>query len=185
MDDLATQSSISHQVRHLALHPLPQGSRNSYSPCRNSNSWSPSDPTAAVALFTAWSPLLPIFLRDNVLDQLILPKLSKAILDWSPSSMQRGGASLHNIVFPWLEHAGDRMEMVLEESKRKIRSWLKGWKVADGVPAGMDAWKEVRILLSSFLSSPLLLLINLIVNPARHSLNLIGIRFYSNTSYLN
>lgn len=111
-----------------------------------SNSWSPSDPAPGVALFTAWAPILPVFLRDNVLDQLILPKLSKAIVDWSPSSMSRGGASLHTIVFPWLEHAGDRMEMILEESKRKVRSWLRGWKVSDGVPQGMDAWKEVSFL---------------------------------------
>lgn len=119
-----------------------------------SNAWSPSDPATAVNLFTAWSPLLPIFLRDNMLDQLILPKLSKAISDWSPSSMRRGGAALHTIVFPWLEHAGERMDMVLEESKRKIRSWLKGWKVAEGVPTGMDAWKQVSASSTGPLFSP-------------------------------
>lgn len=111
---------------------------------RISNAWSPSDPTSAVLLFTSWNSLLPTFLRDNVLDQLILPKLSQAISDWSPSSLKRGGAALHTIVFPWLEWAGDRMDMVLDEAKRKVRSWLKGWKVREGVPKGMDVWQEVR-----------------------------------------
>ncbi len=106
------------------------------------NHWSPSDPHPAVALFTTWAPLLPAFLRDNVLDQLVLPKVSKAIAEWSPSSLRRGGAPLHSIVFPWLEHAGARMEGVLDEAKRKVRAWLKDWKAAEGVPRGMDVWRD-------------------------------------------
>lgn len=106
------------------------------------NHWQPSDPHPAVALFTAWSPLLPTFVRDNVLDQLVLPKLSKAIAEWSPSALKRGGAPLHSIVFPWLEHAGPRMEGVLDEAKRRVRGWLKGWKAAEGVPRGMDVWRD-------------------------------------------
>ena len=111
-----------------------------------SNAWSPSDPAPAVAVFTAWAPLLPLFLRDNILDQLILPKVSKAIADWSPSAVRRGGAPLHTIVFPWLEHAGERMDQILDEAKRKVRAWLKAWKAADGVPIGMDNWRDVRPL---------------------------------------
>ncbi|GAA5873977.1 hypothetical protein JCM1840_006108 [Sporobolomyces johnsonii] len=108
------------------------------------NSWTPSDPAPAVSLFTAWSPVLPSFVRDNILDQLILPKLSSAIADWSPSAFRRRQApGLHTIVFPWLEHAGEgRMEAVLDEAKRKVRGWLKtGWKAKDGVPQGLDVWK--------------------------------------------
>ncbi|KAI5479686.1 tuftelin-interacting protein 11 [Pseudohyphozyma bogoriensis] len=106
------------------------------------NVWSPSDPAPAIAVYTSWSPLLPAFLRDNILDQLILPKVSKAIVDWSPSAARRGGASLHAIVFPWLEHAGERMDQILEEAKRKVRAWLKSWRAVDGVPSGMSVWKE-------------------------------------------
>ncbi|KAK4698524.1 tuftelin-interacting protein 11, partial [Phenoliferia sp. Uapishka_3] len=108
------------------------------------NSWSPSIPHPAVQVFTTWTPLLPSFLRDNILDQLILPKVSKAISDWSPSAARRpGGVGLHTIVFPWLEHAGEeRMDAILEEAKRKVRAWLKGWKATDGVPAGLDNWRD-------------------------------------------
>lgn len=106
------------------------------------NDWDASDPHPAVALFTTWAPLLPAFLRDNVLDQLVLPKVSKAIAEWSPSSLRRGGAPLHALVFPWLEHAGPRMEAVLDEAKRKVRSWLKAWKAVEGVPRGMGVWRD-------------------------------------------
>lgn len=109
----------------------------------NSNAWTPTDPAPIVSLFTSWSPLLPLFLRDNILDQLILPKVSKAISDWSPSALRRGGAALHTIVFPWLELAGERMEGVLDEAKRRVRSWLKGWRASEGVPMGLDTWRDV------------------------------------------
>ncbi|GAA5976090.1 hypothetical protein JCM10908_005383 [Rhodotorula pacifica] len=107
------------------------------------NAWMPSNPHPAVQLYTAWLPLLPAFVRDNILDQLILPKVSSAIADWSPSAAKRESApQLHTLVFPWLEHAGERMEMVMDESKRKIRAWLKAWKARDGVPKGIAAWRD-------------------------------------------
>ncbi|KAK4053442.1 hypothetical protein OIV83_001608 [Microbotryomycetes sp. JL201] len=106
------------------------------------NLWSPEKPLPAVNLFVAWSTLLPRFLRDNVLDQLILPKVSKAIDEWSASRLRHGGPLLHTIVFPWLEHAGDRMEEILDEAKRKVRSWLKSWNASEGVPQGLDVWKD-------------------------------------------
>ncbi|KAM0754996.1 TFP11-domain-containing protein [Meredithblackwellia eburnea MCA 4105] len=107
------------------------------------NVWTPSVAAPAVTLFTTWLPLLPQFLRDNILDQLILPKVSQAIADWSPNSVKRGGPTLHAVVFPWLEHVGDeRIDVLLDEAKRKVRGWLKSWKASDGVPAGMDNWRD-------------------------------------------
>ena len=87
----------------------------------------------------AWSPLLPPFLRDNILDQLILPKISKAVADWSPKS----STPLHTLVLPWLDIAGPRMEEMLGEAKRRLKSYLKMWRPRDGVPKGFAMWREV------------------------------------------
>lgn len=110
-----------------------------------SNDWSPLDSTPAVTLFNSYSSLLPAFLKENVLDQLILPKLSKAISDWAPSCLRKGGhgIGLHEIVFPWLEliEGAGRAEKILEEARGKVRAWLGGWKVRDGIPKGLDSWK--------------------------------------------
>ncbi|GAA5884433.1 hypothetical protein JCM6882_005250 [Rhodosporidiobolus microsporus] len=108
------------------------------------NSWSPTDPEPAVSLYTAWSPLLPAFIRDNLLDQLILPKLLSTLSLWSPSACKRGEyPPLHAMVFPWLDVAGERMEGVLDEARRKVRGWVKtGWKPREGVPKGLEVWKE-------------------------------------------
>ncbi|BGP14518.1 hypothetical protein JCM10213v2_002467 [Rhodosporidiobolus nylandii] len=109
------------------------------------NSWHPSSPSPAIALFTSWAPLLPRWLQDNILDQLILPKLSTALSVWSVTAAKRGEAPpLHALVFPWLEVAGaERMEGVMEEAKRKVRGWVKAsWKPRDGVPDGLSVWKD-------------------------------------------
>lgn len=119
------------------------------------NDWNPAFPSSVITLFSSWksSGLLPTFIVDNMLDQLILPKLRKAIESWMPprnrSSASKEKAEkkdqppLHHIVFPWLEHAGERMDEIMDEAKRRVRGWLKSWKARDGVPEGLKPWREV------------------------------------------
>jgi len=107
--------------------------------CLN-NEWTPEDPTPAVKLYDSWSTFLPPFVRDNILDQLILPKVSKAVAEWSP---KRSTVSLHALVFPWLPYLGLRIDDVLGDAQRKVKSLLRGWVPADGVPKDLSGWKEV------------------------------------------
>lgn len=103
------------------------------------NSWSPKDASPALIFYATWAPILPSFLRDNVLDQLILPKVSKAVADWTPKSK----ISLHSLVLPWVEVAGARMVEMIEEAKRKVKAWMKNWRPRDGLPEGISIWKDV------------------------------------------
>ncbi|KAG1808637.1 GC-rich sequence DNA-binding factor-like protein-domain-containing protein [Suillus subaureus] len=107
--------------------------------CLN-NEWSPECPTPAVKLYEAWSTFLPPFVRDNILDQLILPKVSKAVADWSP---KRSTVSLHALVFPWLPYLGLRIDGVLGDAQRKVKSLLRSWVPADGALKDLDGWREV------------------------------------------
>lgn len=121
-------------------------------PWFDSNHWLATTPSPALALLSTWASLLPAFIHSNLLDQLIFPKVSSAISDWSHSQAKEG-ISLGGIIFPWLELNEldpERMEGVLEEGKRKIASWIRGWKVRDGFPSGLSGWKQV-----CHLSSPL------------------------------
>jgi len=115
------------------------------------NDWSPDDPQPAVRLYESWSTFLPPFIRDNILDQLILPKVQKAVMDWNP---KRASGSLRNIVFPWLPFIGMRMEMLMDDSRRKIKSLLRNWTAGDDIPADLTAWRDVS-LLSLILFEPL------------------------------
>jgi tuftelin-interacting protein 11 len=104
------------------------------------NEWSAEQPQPAIKLYEVWSSFLPAFIRDNMLDQLILPKIQKAITDWSP---RKSTVPLQNILFPWLPHLGLRLEDVIGDAKRKVKSLLRAWSPGQDVPVSLKAWKEV------------------------------------------
>lgn len=94
-------------------------------------------------LLESWTPILPPFIRDNILDQLILPKIKKAVEEWSHRPSRSGKVrSLAGIVFPWLPLLGPRMEEIMELAKRRIRSVLRTWTVQDGVPVELTKWRK-------------------------------------------
>ncbi|KAI5995452.1 GC-rich sequence DNA-binding factor-like protein-domain-containing protein [Pisolithus albus] len=104
------------------------------------NEWNPEDPTPAVKFYETWAGFLPGFVRDNILDQLIIPKISHAIGSWDP---KHPTVSLQRLVFPWLPHLGLRAEDVLDDARRKLRSFLRHWAPADGVPEDYSMWRDV------------------------------------------
>ncbi|EMD39286.1 hypothetical protein CERSUDRAFT_112934 [Gelatoporia subvermispora B] len=104
------------------------------------NDWSPEDPHPAVRLYEAWSSFLPPFIRDNFFDQLVLPKVHKAVDDWNP---RKSKVSLQTLVFPWLPYVGLRLEEVLSDARRKVKHLLRTWVAAEGVPKDLGVWKDV------------------------------------------
>jgi tuftelin-interacting protein 11 len=103
------------------------------------NDWDALHPRAAIHLVESWEPILPAFIRDNILDQLVLPKVRKAVDEWDS---RKQSVSLYKIVWPWFPVLGDRMDEVLEGAKRRIRSVLRHWVVKDGVPKELSRWKK-------------------------------------------
>ena len=106
------------------------------------NDWAPQDSKPAVELYEAWSAFLPQFIRDNMLDQLIIPKVHKAIAEWNPRTAK---VSLRVIVFPWLPYIGLRLEEFVGDSRRKVKSLLRAWMIDEPIPADLEAWKDVSL----------------------------------------
>ena len=104
------------------------------------NEWDPCDCSPAIKLYETWASFLPPFIRDNMLDQLILPKLTKAVSEWNP---KRSTVSLQTLVFPWLPHLGLRVESVLDDARRKVKSMLRAWGATDGFPRDLAVWRDV------------------------------------------
>jgi tuftelin-interacting protein 11 len=75
-----------------------------------------------------------------MLDQLVLPKLQKAIASWNP---RKDDVSLQTLVFPWLPLMGLRMEELVSDACRKFRSVLRAWTAPEGVPKELIKWKDV------------------------------------------
>lgn len=104
------------------------------------NEWDPSDSSPAIKLYETWASFLPAFVRDNMLDQLILPKLVKAVSEWNH---KRTSVSLQSLVFPWLPHLGLRVDSVLDDARRKVKSMLRAWVAPDGLPEDLAVWRDV------------------------------------------
>ncbi|RXW22157.1 hypothetical protein EST38_g3707 [Candolleomyces aberdarensis] len=104
------------------------------------NEWSAEDASPAIKLYESWSSFLPQFIRDNMLDQLFLPKVQKAVANWNP---KRSTVSLQSFVFPWLPHIGLRLDSVLDDARRKVKNILKSWIIGEGNPDDLHAWKDV------------------------------------------
>ena len=143
------------------------------------NDWSPDLPQQAVKLYEVWSSFLPPFIRDNLLDQLILPKVQKAVADWNPKNAK---VSLQAIVFPWLPYIGLRLEDIVGDARRKVKNLLKSWVVEADILPDLAAWKDVRLLL--FLNYEFTILI-FFKNYHRFSIPRNGMLCSSNTLYRN
>ena len=104
------------------------------------NEWDPCDCSPAIKLYETWASFLPPFVRDNMLDQLILPKLAKAVSEWNS---KRSTVPLQSLVFPWLPHLGLRVESVLDDARRKVKSMLRAWGATDGLPEDLAVWRDV------------------------------------------
>ncbi|KAL7421203.1 hypothetical protein Q5752_004088 [Cryptotrichosporon argae] len=107
------------------------------------NEWAPEQPLQAVHLLESWAPLLSPFITHNILDQLVLPKLRRAMEAWDgrPARTGKPAKSLAGMLFPWLPVLGTRSGEVLDDGKRRVRSLVRRWNVGDGVPAELARWK--------------------------------------------
>lgn len=112
-------------------------------------------PNDAVHLVESWEPILPLFVKDNILDQLVLPKVKTAIEQWNPkrNKRERHPKSLASIVFPWLPLLGERIDEIMDLSKRRIRHVMRNWVVKDGVPEELRRWRKDVSLSFSHLRS--------------------------------
>ena len=56
-----------------------------------------------------WKDLMPLWMWNNVLDQLVLPKLQNDVELWDPLT---DSVPLHSWLHPWLPFLGQQLEIV-------------------------------------------------------------------------
>ncbi|ORZ14848.1 GC-rich sequence DNA-binding factor-like protein-domain-containing protein [Lobosporangium transversale] len=107
------------------------------------NEWNARDCDPVIELLEAWAPpILPEFIYDNIITQLILPKLQKEVDIWNP----RDSLMLHTWIHPWLPVLGQPLmdQELFDTVRRKLASGLKAWNVLD--PSALHIlgpWKGV------------------------------------------
>ena len=61
-------------------------------------------PDSLLELLEAWMPLLPDWVMNNILEQLVMPKLQTEVEDWNPLT---DTMPIHGWLHPWLTLMGE------------------------------------------------------------------------------
>ncbi|KAL4945385.1 hypothetical protein BDV06DRAFT_184787 [Aspergillus oleicola] len=116
------------------------------------NEWDVFDPSPATTLIVSWKEVLPPFVYANVLDQLVVPKLTNGLKSWKPKRSQSSQSQQNSRVpwwlFTWLQHLDERHTNpkqatgLLSDAKRKFRKLLDTWDLNAGPARGFDIWRD-------------------------------------------
>ncbi|MCJ1459804.1 hypothetical protein MMC28_010183 [Mycoblastus sanguinarius] len=116
------------------------------------NDWDVYDPDSLIELVKTWQPVLPSFVLANVIDQLVIRRLTDAVAAWKPRSAQkrsRHSEPPHVWLFPWLEYLDEQhtdpksTSGLLSDVKRKFKALLSSWDITNGVLPGLDEWQSI------------------------------------------
>lgn len=67
------------------------------------SNWSCKNANPMVDLLEAWENILPMWVMENILDQLILPRIQKEVDNWNPLTDL---VPIHAWIHPWLPRLG-------------------------------------------------------------------------------
>ncbi|CAG8655416.1 10587_t:CDS:10 [Acaulospora morrowiae] len=105
------------------------------------NSWNARDFDPVIRLLENWNPLLPVFICDNITNQLIMPKLMREVDMWNPKT---DTGMIHQWLHPWLPLLGERMDPLYVTIRQKFRLILQNWDPTDSLAfAILKPWKNV------------------------------------------
>ncbi|KAI8393699.1 GC-rich sequence DNA-binding factor-like protein-domain-containing protein [Radiomyces spectabilis] len=107
------------------------------------NDWSVRDPDPLIQLMEAWKPpILPQFVFENIINQLILPKLNNAVSAWDP---RNDPVMIHTWIHPWLPSLQAwRLADIFVSIRQKLSVILRQWHPSDESALHIiTPWKEV------------------------------------------
>ncbi|KJR84240.1 tuftelin-interacting protein 11 [Sporothrix schenckii 1099-18] len=111
------------------------------------------DADSVLALYEAWLPVLPGFVRAHLLEQDIVRRLDEAVARWEPKRRRHSAQTTQNLphlwLFPWLPYLPARhvdpsaADGLVVQVKRKFRQLIDVWEFYRGVVPGLRQWKAV------------------------------------------
>ncbi|ELR60645.1 Tuftelin-interacting protein 11 [Bos mutus] len=103
--------------------------------------WQPRNCDPMVDFLDSWAPLIPVWVLDNILEQLIFPKLQKEVESWNPLT---DTVPIHSWVHPWLPLMQARLEPLYSPIRSKLASALQKWHPSDSsAKLILQPWKDV------------------------------------------
>ena len=91
--------------------------------------WDPHDCAPLIAFIDAWQPpLIPVWLCSQILQQVVLTRLTKAVHEWDPL---KDSMPIHQWLHPWLPHLSDHMHSIYPIIRQKLTAALVHWHPSD------------------------------------------------------
>ncbi|CAO3644115.1 unnamed protein product [Mucor hiemalis] len=106
------------------------------------NQWDIHDPDPIIQLMEEWEPVLPRFIYENIIYQLILPKINRAVSDWNPRT---DPIMIHSWIHPWFTTLKPwRLAELFTSIRHKLSIVLRQWHPSDESALHIiSPWKNV------------------------------------------
>ncbi|XP_012225804.1 tuftelin-interacting protein 11 [Linepithema humile] len=138
------ESGISTTLQTQTMQPYDQLVWNAWMPSIRGaiQQWTCRQPDPLIELIEYWIPLLPSWILENILDLLVLPKLTLEVEEWNPLT---DTVPIHTWIHPWLPLLRNRLDtLIYPIIRRKLGSALGGWHPSDrSARLMLQPWAEV------------------------------------------
>ncbi|KAI8064614.1 GC-rich sequence DNA-binding factor-like protein-domain-containing protein [Gongronella butleri] len=106
------------------------------------NEWDVRDPEPLIHFLDRWQTVLPRFVFENVINQLVMPKVTRAVADWDPRQDQE---MVHTWIHPWLPLLKAwRLADLFTTIRHKLSVILRQWHPSDeSALEVLSRWKGV------------------------------------------
>ncbi|KAG7244006.1 hypothetical protein INR49_006167 [Caranx melampygus] len=105
------------------------------------SSWQPRIVGPMVDCVDVWAPLIPMWIMDHLLEQLILPRLQREVDNWNPLT---DTVPIHSWIHPWLPLLQSRLEPLYPPIRSKLSNALQRWHPSDtSARLILQPWKDV------------------------------------------
>uniref|UniRef100_A0AAY4D109 Tuftelin-interacting protein 11 n=1 Tax=Denticeps clupeoides TaxID=299321 RepID=A0AAY4D109_9TELE len=103
--------------------------------------WQPRNVGPMVDSVECWAPLLPLWILDHIVEQLVLPKLQREVENWNPLT---DTVPIHSWLHPWLPLLLNRLEPLYPPIRSKLANALQRWHPSDSsARLILQPWKDV------------------------------------------
>ncbi|KAG5890818.1 hypothetical protein JTB14_008259 [Gonioctena quinquepunctata] len=93
------------------------------------SSWNVRDCDSLITLIDAWKAVLPHWIVDNILDQLVMPKLLNGVNEWNPLT---DTIPIHLWIHPWIPLLDTKLQSgIYPIIQEKLGTALANWHPSD------------------------------------------------------